>query len=203
MKRFILTLFIIPFVFACGSTSDGKSGSYFESVRVYVSGDNIEGNVYEADSVDKDSNNDGICDNNSDNYTFTTDEITVNVTSEAIPNLPEDMELADVEIYNITVSFTPNNDNVSYEFIPEEKVYNRRYYIEPNSTTEIPVTIFEKREKEDSSFNLFYSKLDNNTTYEYIVNIGFKAEELIYGGTHSFSSKFPLRYYDLEDDCTE
>jgi len=72
MKRFILGLFIIPFVVACGgSVSDGNSGSSFESVRVYVSGSSIEGGAYDADSVDKGS---GSCDNVS-NYTFTPDDI--------------------------------------------------------------------------------------------------------------------------------
>lgn len=205
MKRFILALIIIPFVFACGSSSDSDSESSFESVRVYASGDNIGSSVYYADSVDKDSNNDGICDNNSDNYTFTKDEITVNVKSEALPNLPSDLELAEVEVYSITVSFTPNDDispgdDISPELTP--KKYYRTYLIDPNSTINIPVLIIDESDKSNIESDLYYNNLGDNTTYNYTVNIKFKAEERLYGGNDSFSYKFPLRYSDLPDDCS-
>jgi len=201
MKRFILALIIIPFVFACGSVSDGKSGSSFESVRVYVSGSSVKGGAYDADSVDKDSDDDGTCDNTSDNYTFTQDEIIVNVKSEALPNLPSDLELAEVEVYKVTVSFT-SNDNASPK-VPTKEYYPVSYFIEPNSTNNIPVRIINKSDKSDNESDLYYDNntLDNNT-YNYIVKIKFKAEELLYGGTDSFSYKFPLTYSDLDDGCT-
>ena len=153
MKRLILALIIIPFVYACGSVSEGDSSSSFESVRVYASGSSVEGGAYDADSIDKGS---GSCDNAS-NYTFTPDEVTVNVKSEALPNLPSDLELAEVEVYKITVSFIPNDD------------------ISPEISTK---------------------------EYNYTVKLQFKAEELLYGGTDSFSYSFQLRYFDKVDECT-
>ncbi|AEI14202.1 hypothetical protein Flexsi_0515 [Flexistipes sinusarabici DSM 4947] len=196
MKRFILGLFIIPFVDACGgSVSDGNSGSSFESARVYVSGSSIEGGAYDADSVDKGS---GSCDNVS-NYTFTPDDITVNVKSEALPNLPSDLELAEVEVYKITVSFTPNDD-ISPELSTKE-YYPVSYIIEPNSTKNIPVRIIDRIEKVDNESPLYF--FDNlGKEYNYTVNIEFKAEELLYGGTDSLSYSFQLRYFDEVDDCT-
>lgn len=195
MKRLVLMVIIIPFVFACGSTSDGKSGSSYESVRVYVSDSSVEGGAYDADSVDKGS---GSCDNVS-NYTFTPDEITVNVRSEALPNLPSDMELAEVEVYKITVSFTPN-DNESPGVLPKE-FYPVNYIIEPDSTKDITVRIIDREEKVDPG-SPFYYYYNFGREYSYTVNISFEAEEYIYGETHSFSYSFQLRYLDVEDDCT-
>ncbi|HCW92872.1 MAG TPA: hypothetical protein DHM44_04245 [Flexistipes sinusarabici] len=202
MKRFILALIIILFVYACGSVSDGESGSSFESVRLFVSGSNIEGGVYKADSVVQAYDN-GTCANDSDNYTYTTDEVTVNVKSEALPNLPSDLELAEVEVYNIIVSFIPNDD-ISPEVPTKE--YSKIYSIQPNSTMSIPVIIIDESDKSDSGSDWYYQKLDNDTkteSYNYIVNIKFKAEERWYGGTDSFSYKFNLTYSDLDDDCTK
>ena len=197
MKRFILALIIIPFVFACGSVSDGKSGSSFESVRVYVSGSSVEGGAYDADSVDKDSNDNGTCDNTSDNYTFTQDEIIVNVKSEALPNLPSDLELAEVEVYKVKISYIPNND----EFPPvaSKEMYLNQAILEPNSSISIPIRIIEKYDKREI-FN--DPNFDLSKEYSYTVKLEFSAEELLYGDSDSFSYRFQLRYLDLDDGCT-
>jgi len=195
MKRLILALIIIPFVYACGSVSEGDSSSSFESVRVYASGSSVEGGAYDADSIDKGS---GSCDNAS-NYTFTPDEVTVNVKSEALPNLPSDLELAEVEVYKITVSFIPNDD-ISPE-ISTKEYNNVSTIIEPDSTTNISVRIIDRIEKVDNSSPLYY--FDNvGKEYNYTVKLQFKAEELLYGGTDSFSYSFQLRYFDKVDECT-
>ncbi len=144
---------------------------------------------------------DGICDSG----LFYEDDISITITSEKKPYLPENYTASNLRITGYTVNFTPLENSPP---VPSKQIYHD-VILAPGSSVDMPIRVIDQGDKNDITSPLYYANLCTNSPddcmYEYTVTVIIKAVEMLTGVKHLLTVGFPLHYFDLEtdedDDC--
>jgi len=190
--KIILLLLIIFSLFGCGDELGGDVGT-LSTVMVSAKVSPVE---YKSDVADwQDKDGDGICEYN---YLVNDDDpVTVTVSVDPLPNLPEGVEPSEVVIDRVKISYTPADSDTS---ALQEKFISLGQNIAAGESIDIPIIIINTQQKGTQPLVSLIGNI--SLEYRYYVTISLHVIEVRTGDTEEVKTRLTVNVGDYYDDCT-